>query len=379
MNAEPLGTWQEIGARIVEARTAAGLTQQELGQRIRLSRTAVGRMEAGERGLDALELARLATATGRSVQWFVTQPSQLVASHRHGRSDSLEVNRLEDELERAARDVELLTDIGELRPVEGVNEAWGMEVGSPAEAEEAASQARRIIGEEDGPLVDLAGHVERLGLLAFSLDLGSDVVDGAFIRVGSVGVTVVNGQREPGRRRFNLAHELGHHVLGDEYTAEFGLGSSAADRERLIDAFAIHFLMPRSAIVAFWEARRTAGETERTVLIRLASMYRVSWSAACGHAVTLGLIDHATMETLRHRRPTRVDYLELDLPETEAELVAPLLPKRFSQAALRAYRHHRIAERRLMELLRGTISPDDLPSTDDVGLDALRGDFNRLP
>lgn len=379
MDDGPLRTWQEIGARIAEARGAAGLTQQSLARRIGLSRTALVRMEAGERQLDVLELSRLATETGRSVEWFVTRPSNVVASHRQGRSDSREVNRLEDALERAARDVQLLMEIGELRPLEGVNQAWGMEMGSVEEAAASAAEARRMLGDEDGPLIDLADHVERLGLLAFSLDLGSDVADGAFLRMDHVGIAVVNGQVDPGRRRFNLAHELGHHVVGDEYTAEFGLGSSVADRERWINAFAFHFLMPRPGIAAFWDARRTAGEDVRSTLVRIASAYRVSWSAACGHAVNLGLIDHPTFETLQQRRPTRVDYLELGLPAMAEELVAPLVPRRFSQAALRAYRHHRIAERRLIELLRGTIGPEDLPRTDDVGLHALRRDFDPLP
>jgi Zn-dependent peptidase ImmA (M78 family) len=57
--------------------------------------------------------------------------------------------------------------------------------------------------------------VERLGLLAFSFDLGPSVIDGGYIRSGEIGVALVNGTADPGRRRFNLAHELGHHLVAD--------------------------------------------------------------------------------------------------------------------------------------------------------------------
>jgi Zn-dependent peptidase ImmA (M78 family) len=86
---------------------------------------------------------------------------------------------------------------------------------------------------------ELERTVERLGLLAFSFDLGPSVIDGGYVRLGDIGVALVNGTTDAGRRRFDLAHELGHHLLADEYTADFGLGTTPADREALINAFAI--------------------------------------------------------------------------------------------------------------------------------------------
>ena len=79
-------------------------------------------------------------------------------------------------------------------------------------------RARAGLGAGSGPLLELQAAAERIGLLAFSLDLGRSGGDAAYVSLsGRLGVAVVNGAMEPGRRRFNLAHELGHHVFGDAY------------------------------------------------------------------------------------------------------------------------------------------------------------------
>src|SRR5579871_3724543 len=106
-----LRSWTEVGARVADARERAGFTQQQLGHRLGLHRSAIGRIEAGQRELDALELARLAETLGRSVEWFLTRPPASIASHRDGLSPDHDVQTLEDELERVSRDVELLAEV----------------------------------------------------------------------------------------------------------------------------------------------------------------------------------------------------------------------------------------------------------------------------
>lgn len=362
-------TWEEIGARVAAARGAAGLTQVEIADRLGVHRSAVARIEHGQRQLDALELTRLAETLGRSVAWFVTPPPPLVASHRTFPTDDRAATVLEDELETAARDVELLMEIDELAEVEHPE----FRVRDVAEAEEAAGAARDALGDGGGPLHDLSNALQRLGLLVFSLDLGPHVIDGAYVRVGGLGVAVVNGLAEPGRRRFNAAHELGHHLLGDEYTADIGVGQSPAEHERLINAFAVHFLAPREEITQRWEAL-TGEHGDRAALLCIAAESRLSWTAVCTHACNLGLVDVDRRAVLEHRRPTRADYVELGIRFQE-ELEPPAVPDVFARACLRAYRHHKIGATRAVELLRGTVDTDELPLPQELPLDALRGDF----
>ena len=78
--------WKELGDRVARARQAARLSQQELASKINLERTVLTKIETGARGLDALELARLASVLKRPIDWFVTEPSVAVAGRRAARS-----------------------------------------------------------------------------------------------------------------------------------------------------------------------------------------------------------------------------------------------------------------------------------------------------
>ena len=49
---------------LVEARQKSGMTQRELARRIRRPHSFVGRMEAGERRVDAIELIEIARVLG---------------------------------------------------------------------------------------------------------------------------------------------------------------------------------------------------------------------------------------------------------------------------------------------------------------------------
>ena len=57
-------------SRLRLARTEAGLTQAELGQAVGRSQTWVSKCELGERRVDVVELAELAEALGKSLEWF---------------------------------------------------------------------------------------------------------------------------------------------------------------------------------------------------------------------------------------------------------------------------------------------------------------------
>jgi Zn-dependent peptidase ImmA (M78 family)/transcriptional regulator with XRE-family HTH domain len=371
-----LTTWAEVGGRVATARQRAGFTQSELADRLGVHRSTVTRIESGQRQIDALELARLAELLGRSVEWFLTEAPPTIASRRVGLSADQDVQRLEDELERTARDVELLIEINSMSMTSASLHSG---VTTLVEAEAGALQARALLECEHGPLIDLQRAVERVGLLAFSLDLGPGVIDGGYVRVGDVGVALVNGTADPGRRRFNLAHELGHHLLADEYTADFGLGVAASreDREALINAFAIHLLMPRSSIIVRWDTLSAQLDDKRSRLVMLAAEYRVSWTAAISHALTMELISRRELEQLANQRPTAADYHELGVRFGE-ELRPVALAPAFAQAAVRAYRRSVIGADRAVELLRGTISAEDLPPHKEIPMEALAPEFDHL-
>lgn len=374
MSRARLQSWAEVGNRVALARERAGFTQQQLGDRLGLHRSAVTRVELGQRQLDALELAQIADSLGRSVEWFLTEPPAAIASHRSGLSEDADVRRLEEELERVASDVGLLVEIGSLS-LSSPSLPTG--VTTFEEAEAGAIAARGLLGCESGPLLDIQNRVERVGLLAFSFGLGPSIIDGGYVRVGDAGVAIVNGTADAGRRRFTLAHELGHHLLADEYTPEFGLNSTRSEREALINAFAIHLLMPRASVQSRWEEIAPSVNDQRRRLIVIAAEYRVSWSAAITQAVTLRLITRDEFGMLEAQRPTPADYFELGI-RFGSELEAVALSPAYAQASIRAYRRGLISADRTVELLRGTVTLEDLPRPLEMPIDALTGEFDEM-
>ncbi len=96
-----------------------------------------------------------------------------------------------------------------------------------------------------GPVPDIVAVLEHAGALVITRDLDSDLLDAVSQWAeGGQPLLLVNTRAPGDRRRFSLAHELGHLVMHDEP----GTGST---QEKQADAFAAEFLMPASDI---WQA-----------------------------------------------------------------------------------------------------------------------------
>lgn len=74
---------------------------------------------------------------------------------------------------------------------------------------------------------------------------------------------------ETGRRRFSAAHELGHHLRGDDYRAEVDGNASG---EAFANAFAVDFLLPRAGAQQVF-ARRSAAAHVRPAMLETATVF----------------------------------------------------------------------------------------------------------
>ena len=238
------------------------------------------------------------------------------------------------------------------------------------DAENLASSARAELGKPDGPIHDLQAECEKLGFLAFSIALGPDAGDAAYVEVENLGVAIVNGTADPGRRRFSLAHELGHHLVGDAYEPEPRLG--AADTERMLNVFAAHFLMPRSAVQRTWN--EFSGQSSRLAATAIAVRFRVSWTAACNQLRDLGLIDGRERDRLVVNDLKKGEVFEFG-ERWQSELEPPSVPPGYARAVIAAYRARRLAPARTIELLHGTVTESELPETEATSMDDLRREF----
>ncbi|MGK5533713.1 helix-turn-helix domain-containing protein [Streptomyces sp. URMC 129] len=359
---ESAQSWAEVGERIAEARLAGGLSQGELAARVGLDRTALVRIEAGDRRITALELFRLAEALGVPPAHLVTRPPQTLVSRRSALEESPDEAtraryRLDARLEEHARHAQWLVDHGFLVPP--VPEPGLRRATDDVDPVALASAARQAVGQPSGPLGPLADVLERLGLYLTAVD---ETAEGASLLLDGFGVAVISGQAQPGRRRWTAAHELGHHLMQDEYHSDAGVAAARDERERLIDHFAEEFLLPAADMRRAWTDGRD--RTARAIMLDLAASYRLSWSAVVNRARQLGLVGPDEARRQKADAPVRGDFLALHGSQPVPDLEAGTTGVQWRKAALAAWSQGAIAAPRAVELLYGAVAEGELPSRD---------------
>ena len=105
--------------------------------------------------------------------------------------------------------------------------------------------------------------------------------------------------------------------------------------------------------------------------LAVGSTFRLSWSAAVGQLRNLDLVSHAVFEQLSEHEPTRGDYVRLELTWDD-EPRAPYLSPAFAAACVQGYTSRRLTSARTIELLRSTMTRDDLPEQESESLDDVR-------
>lgn len=349
--------WIEIGARLRQARLAVGMSQEELGSAIGLERTMIVKAESGSRRLDALELARLAATLRLPIAHFLT-PAPLVLSRRTSLLEDIDsdVDRnaynLEAELASWLRDLRQLIDLGLLKRAKPMR--YPHPITANDEARKAAIWVRTGLGaglEPLGPLIQLC---ERAGQLLLVTDVPGE---GASVLDEDLAAAIVSLQSEPGRRRSTAAHELGHLVIGDEYSTDLGIHSSRDDRERVVDAFAAELLVPTETVRDAVSGSETFDDV-RTSLVQVAATYRASWSLVLRQAVHAAAVDDR--QRLASRAPTRAELMDAVGWTPAPDLHDVRVPQSVASAVMAGVRQGLITPQRATEISRGQINAADL-------------------
>lgn len=254
---------EELGRRLRVAREARGLSQQAVADALALPRTAITQMEAGNRSVSTLELAKLAELYLRPGSDFLqeTAPDEdedvLVALYRAAPgldSDPATHNEV-------ARCVSLCRQGVALERVLGRSPRSGppnYEARLPRSSWEAVTQGEQTAVEErqrlgigNAPIADVSELIASQGIWASGVSLPNDM-SGVFLRHRSIGFAIlVNAFHPRGRKRFSYAHEYAHALLDrDRNIAISSAGNSSEMVERRANAFAAAFLMPRNGVYA---------------------------------------------------------------------------------------------------------------------------------
>ena len=156
----------------------------------------------------------------------------------------------------------------------------------------------------DTPPIDVDSIACELGLAVIRTNLGADV-SGMLITNKGASFVCVNERHHEVRKRFTIAHEIGHHVLGHQFEqgdhvlidrgnfiSQRGPRASTGMDPKEIEAnqFAAALLMPAALIRS--EVSKIAGKQPLldSHVASLAELFKVSEQAMTIRLTTLGLL-----------------------------------------------------------------------------------------
>ena len=258
-------TNQLIGHRLKFLREK--LSQDDLARLFGFKdRQTVSAIETGERRLSADELLLAVRELGAPLDYF-TDPFRLVGEGRFNWRQSKVPPAVLGAYERVAGQIiaafrTLGTEIGEKPPLV----RHSLRLTKNSRFEDAAEAGERFAAEHklgDVPAQRLAEVMERdLNILVLMVTPSHAGVSGAACRLPELDVVLINRDEVPGRRHFDLAHELFHILTWDamppvhiEDATETG-GSNRV--EQLANSFASAVLMPARIVreAANWRSFR---------------------------------------------------------------------------------------------------------------------------
>lgn len=267
-----------FGERLKLARKRAGLSLRGVSERLegKLSAQALGKYERGEMKPSSRVLLDIAKTLNMPLNYFMT-PLQVELGAVDFRKKANT-----SEKDRARVEAEVLQHIERYLQVEQIlgldSRSWrnplranGYTLKNLEEAETAADALRGCWELGNDPILNLTQLLEDYGLKVLMLNLPERVhgltcfVHTAADDQQSFPVVVVNRGDTLERRRYTLAHELGHCVLDP---------SSEVDFEKAANRFAGAFLVSSDHLQLEVGDRRTALSYEE--ILQLKRLYRVS-------------------------------------------------------------------------------------------------------
>lgn len=337
-----------IGSKLKIARSASGHSLRSLAEAMNgiVSAQAIGKYERDEDMPSSGVLIALAKSLNVSIEYLISE-DQLSLEGVDFRKKVLASAKEEAVLQ--ARAIQMLErylaieDLLHLRSVE-----WEQPRSAPhpvsnvRDAEDAARSVRDDWGLGNDPIPQLAELLEERGIKVLSLDLEN--IDGlaAKVRRGerdAARVIVIKRNAWSERKRFSLAHELGHMVIAP---------SDDVDEEKAAHRFAGAFLMPADVLRAEVGAHRSAisiGE-----LVALKKRFGVSLQALAYRCMDLSIISQAALAKLYEEFAERGWRSS---PFKEPESMEPDLeePRRFERLCYRALAEGIVGESKAAELL----------------------------
>lgn len=337
-----------IGKRLKNARVAAGLSLRGLSDAMGgiVSAQAIGKYERDEDMPGSRALIALCKSLEISESYLLSDEDlslQGVDFRKKPGSSAKEEATLEAKTVHLLERYLAIENLLQMRSVDWERpRSAPYPVADDRDAEDAARSVREEWGLGNDPIPQLAELLEERGVKVLSIDL--DKIDGLAAKAshkGHEGVRVIVVKRNTWseRKRFSLAHELGHMVLDP---AQGVNGEKAANR------FAGALLMPADVIRA--EVGSFRSSISIAELVALKERFGASIQALTYRCRDLGIIKMSVFKELFDMFEERGWRQE---PFEEPAKMDPQLeePKRFERLCYRALTEGVIGDSRAAELL----------------------------
>jgi Zn-dependent peptidase ImmA (M78 family)/DNA-binding XRE family transcriptional regulator len=281
-----------FGERLVSARKMAGLSLAALADKTGnvVTRQAINKYEKGKMKPSSDALIALSRALGVKPDYFFRESNVSMVDMQFRKKSLLGAKESESikhrTLEFLERYIEIETRLQDRAVFENPIATSLREIGNFAGIESAAADLRKRWKLGEAPIFDLVELLEDHGIRIFEIRT-SDRFHGISAQAGDIPVIAVNLNDDSVRRRFTMAHELGHILLGFEEKED------SKQREKLCHAFAGALLLPKAVILSELGGKR---RTKISVLelVKLKEIYGISIQAIMMRAHLLGIVSDAT-------------------------------------------------------------------------------------
>ncbi|MGX1165765.1 Zn-dependent peptidase ImmA (M78 family)/transcriptional regulator with XRE-family HTH domain [Bradyrhizobium sp. USDA 372] len=359
-----------IGTRLKALREQRNLSQDEVARQFGFKdRQTVSAIETGERKVSADELLRAGQIFGVQLDYF-TDPFLLAGEGKFSwRQTGVNKSKLEDYEVDAGRLIAafrtLGSEVGRKPPL--LRHALALNKESQfADASAAGERFATEFNLGKVPAARLAEVMEReLGILVLMID-PIEGVSGAACRLSELDVVLINRREAPGRRNFDLAHELFHILTWDAMPPEHLEEALPARRnrvEQLADSFASALLMPAAVLDRFGDWSALSEDKLIAKLNNAAEELGVTSSALRWRLVGAERIERAVAQRIPETKLRNNGRMKIQ------QQLLPLFSKTFVEVIARALDEGRVAVRRISHLLGLTIDElSELFSAHDVAV-----------
>jgi Zn-dependent peptidase ImmA (M78 family)/transcriptional regulator with XRE-family HTH domain len=293
------------------------LSQEDVASLLGVSRVLVSHWERGQRLPSAQVLERLAGIYGVTLQVLLEpeatpEPSDLVELLYRDAEGGIDT-RAQTGLQDFVHFLEMYADLAETLK-EGRNRLtqspFTIRRGFTAKEDirRKAMEVRDWLQLGLGPVGDLPGRLDDIGITVYRTALGSDLktaVSGAFLNHPRMGMSIaVNIQTTPGRQLFTVAHELAHALFHSvEQSHLVSVWQRKDEKERFADYWAAEFLVPVEGLRRQAEQLGVKSITDAEEAIHLQRHFGVSYGMVLLRLRQANLLHEAAYEELRHVSP----------------------------------------------------------------------------